>query len=113
MVASSPGEAVLEEAGLQELEVVARGRWKVEFEKCLRVGEDNPRRELVLRRVRQRLKKRGWRVQTEELMRQVEGMEIGREVFPNMRPPWEKRVDLRVEWEGEKREVEGNRREAL
>ena len=53
-------------------------------------------------------------MQTEELMRQFEGMEIGREVFPNMRPPWEKRVDLRVEWEGEKREeVEGNIREAL
>ena len=82
---------------MQELEVVARGRWKVEYEKCLRVGEDNPKRELVLRRVRQRLKTRGWRVQTEELMRQFEGMEIGREVFPNMRPPWEKRVYLSVE----------------
>jgi hypothetical protein len=36
MVKSSPGEAVLEEAGLRELEVVAKGKWRVEYEKCLR-----------------------------------------------------------------------------
>ena len=57
LMASSPGEAVLEEAGLSELEWVAKGRWRVEYEKCLRVREDNPRKELVQRRVRQRLKK--------------------------------------------------------
>jgi hypothetical protein len=72
MVKSSPGEAVLEEAGLRELEVVARGKWRVEFEKCLRVREDNPRGDLVRRRVRQRLKKRGWRSQTEEMMAEYE-----------------------------------------
>ena len=76
--------------------------------------EDNPRKELVQRRVRQRLKKKGWRTQVEEMMAQYEGLEGVRGEFPSMRPPWEKRVEMRVEWEGAKEEdKEVNRRQAM
>ena len=76
--------------------------------------EDNPRGELVRRRVRQRLKKRGWRSQTEELMAEYEELVGVRGKFPEKRPPWEKRVEMRVEWEGVKgKDEELNRQEAL
>jgi ribonuclease HI len=69
---------------------------------------------LVRRRVRQRLKKRGWRSQTEEMMAEFEGVVGERGKFPEVRPPWEKRVELRIEWEGVKgKDEEVNRQEAL
>lgn len=114
MVASSPGEAVLEEAGLVEVEKVAKGKWLVEYEKSWRVEEGNPRKELVGRECRQRLTRKSWRVKCrEEFSRRIDG-QISRNTFPVMRAPWGRRVEIEVDCRGEKSaDVERNKREAL
>ena len=48
------------------------------------------------------------------MMAEYEEVVGDRGKVPEVRPPWEKRVELRVEWEGVKgKDEEVNRREAL
>jgi ribonuclease HI len=60
-VASSPSEAILEEAGLEDL--LQRGRLLsvVALDRSKRLPEENPRRQLADRIVHRRLKKEEWR----------------------------------------------------
>jgi len=68
LLCSSPTEAVLIEARLEELREVAEGEWMVEWEKYMRKERGNHRRELVEKEVKQRLKKQGWRRKSSELV---------------------------------------------
>ena len=114
MVASSPREALLEEAGLCEVRKVAEGRWAVELEKCYRVEERNLRWRLAREEVRQRLAKRGWRVRAKEVMEEKIGNRVPRSRLPRVRAPWKRMKGLRVEIEGGKSDnKEENKRRGM
>ena len=111
MVSSSPAEAILAETGLNELEREAEGSWLIEYEKSLRENEKNPKSELVRRVVRQRLKRVGWRRKCEEIFEVKTEGPVTREMYPEMRAPWSRRVEIEFDCRGKKMEDRDKMRE--
>ena len=98
---SAPSEAVLLEADLCEVRRVAESQWVCEMEKCLRSGEENPRRDWGLRDVRRRLVRRGdWRGCARELLRRLLPEGVGRSEWVQVGKPWEA-------WKGSEWRIEG------
>ena len=103
---SSPREAVLAEAGIPEVRRVAEGFWAAQLEKCLRTDEGDPRREWGCRKVRKRLKRKGWRERAEEVLREVVPEGVGRVGFRWGGAPWKTLEN--VSWD-----IDGGRGRAL
>ena len=92
---------MLEEAGLNELKE-AECRWAIQLEKCLRQKDGDPRRALATETVTQRLKSEGWRRRATAISREKIGEDVSRCCFPEVRPPWTRRVQMAIRSEGTK-----------
>ena len=103
LVSSTPVEAVLAEARLDTLSERGEAMAGIAMERSLRVEAKNPRAEVATRKVRPRLKKKGWReVAIKKIEECIGGEEDTRDVFPPPLPPWLRRVELEVDVLGEK-----------
>ena len=110
LMVSTPVEAVLEEACLEELAARGEVSAAVAMERSLRLETENPRLQVATRSVRRRLKKRGWRETATEKIQECLG-EVERDAYPAPLPPWLRLIDMDVDVEGAKGEdVEENLR---
>ena len=109
---STPREAVLAEAGMQEVRKAAEGMWVAELARCKEAQEGDPRREWGLMGVRRRLTRADWRSRAEELWEELWPGGVRSEEKVLGGEPWGE--PLRVSWDllGVKGEdKEENRRE--
>jgi ribonuclease HI len=102
--ATSPTEAVLEEAGLRDLQDRAVIAATIAYERNLRADEADPRRELTLKEPGSRLKRSCWRTTAKARWRECFGeAEEELEPFPKPLAPWRRGCE-RIFDRGEKKE---------
>jgi len=112
---SAPREAVLAEAGLEEVRKAAEEAWGREWVKCEGAGEQSHRRSWGPKEVRRRLKRRSdWRSQAKQAVERnlPEGLKWSERMWGEC--PWKGWSGVEWEIEGDKAgEIEEDRRRAL
>ena len=100
LLASTPIDAVLAEAGLATLAERAVVAAAVAYDKGLSVDLTNPRSEISRAFVRKRLRKRSWRDKAREVVTAILGSDQERKKGEDRLPPWSERVKLVCNREG-------------